>query len=89
MTYQRKHKMWTGVEIARLGRFWPAMSKDGLLAEFAPRSWESIKAMAYQNGFKRPRHLGGKTSWVKVAKEHRPTFHFPEVPAPQPKRPWS
>lgn len=89
MSYQRKHNMWTGAEIARLGRFWPVMSQEGLLMEFAPRSWSSIKNMAYENGFKRPRHLGGKRKWRKIVAEHKPVFVLPtDVPVPH-KRPWA
>jgi hypothetical protein len=89
MTPERKHQMWTAAEVARLKKFWPVMSMDGLLIEFAPRSWSSIKNMAYWNGFKRPKHLGGKRKWRRIAAEHQPVFILPtDIPVPH-KRPWS
>jgi hypothetical protein len=85
----RKHPMWTGAEIGRLKKFYPVMAKAGLVREFSPRSWESIRYMAFRLGIKRPRHLGGKSNWKAIAKEHQPTFVLPTHVPVQAKRPWS
>lgn len=89
MTHIRKHNMWTGLEIARLKRFYPLMSKAGLLQEFAPRSWESIRVTAYRIGLKRPRNLGGHANWKEIAAKHTPVFNLPTNVPIQHKRPWS
>lgn len=89
MSCERKHAMWTGLEIARLKKFYPVMSKAGLLREFSPRSWESIRNMAGNYGIKRPYQFGGKRSWKDITKEHQPVFNLPTDVPVQAKRPWS
>lgn len=87
MSYKRKS--WTNLEMARLKKFYPVMSKDALLREFSPRSWESIRCRADELGIRRDLNLGGYRNWKQIAAEHQSVFNLPTDVPVQHKRPWS
>lgn len=54
---------WTNKQIARLKECYASMSKDELIAEFAPHPWSSIQSTAHARGIR-------KRDWMAVCAAH-------------------
>jgi hypothetical protein len=62
-----KYTKWTNKQMVRLRKYYPTMTKQELIIEFAPHSWGSIKMTAQRN---RIRKRSKYKNWKAVCDAH-------------------
>jgi hypothetical protein len=62
-----KYTKWTNKQMVRLRKYYPTMTKQELIIEFAPHSWGSIKTTAQRSDIRR---RGKFKDWNAVCKAH-------------------